>query len=134
MQQHLILDTPEIVISYDYSNQWLHANWRGHHTQESARTACQHMLEALSQWPTAKILNDNTNVTTADMQLTGWGLSWLLDMHTAGLRFAAWVYAPDFKGRKNSEEMLKYVEKPVIATFTDMAAATQWLRQQRATE
>ena len=130
--QHLVLDTPGIVISYDYSNRWLHVDWRGHQTQDSARAGCQHILEALSEWPTAKILNNNTNVTTADLQLTDWGLSWLLDMHAAGLRFMAWVFASDFKGQHHSEQMLKLVKRPTLATFTDVEQATQWLRQQRA--
>ncbi|GGG47987.1 hypothetical protein [Hymenobacter glacieicola] len=129
--QHIIVDSPGITISYDYLNQWLYVNWWGEHNQESTRAACSLILQALSEWPTAKILNDNSNITRAAMQLTAWGIAWLRDMYAAGLRYLAWVYAPNFQGREASEEMRRYIEKPLVVTFDDIDSAYAWLRLQR---
>ncbi|UOQ77885.1 hypothetical protein MUN84_04360 [Hymenobacter sp. 5516J-16] len=129
--QHIIIDSPGITISYDYHNKWLYVNWWGEHNQESGRAGCDLILTVLSEWPAAKILNDNSNVTRAALQLTTWGISWLRDMYAAGLRYLAWVYAPDFQGRAAADKMMRYLEKPLVATFDDVASAYTWLRQQK---
>lgn len=130
--QHIIVDTPGIFISYDYTNQWLYVNWRGRHDQESARAGCALMLEALSQWPATKILNDNTLVTEVAAQLTGWGIAWLRAMYVAGLRYLAWVCSPQFDSRPLAQDIIKTVTGPTIAPFDDLPTAQAWLRQQKA--
>lgn len=129
--QHLIFDQPALAISYDYTHQWLYVNWRGPHNQESTRAGCACILEALSQWPTAKILNDNTNITRASLQFTEWGVAWLRDMYAAGLRYLAWVYAAEFEGRQASEKLVRLMTHPTVVSFDDIQSAQVWLIRQR---
>lgn len=131
--QHIILETPGLVISYDYTNQWLYADWRGKHDQDSTRAGCALMLEALSQWPSTKILNDNTNVTSLVVQLTSWGVGWLQAMYVAGLRYLAWVYPPYTDTQRVAQDITRVIEKPMVASFNDLLSARSWLRQQKIT-
>ncbi|RPD47718.1 hypothetical protein DNI29_09750 [Hymenobacter sediminis] len=131
--QHIIVDTPGISISYDFTNQWLYINWRGMHNQESTRAACALILDSLSQWPAAKILNDNTNVTRAALQFTEWGVAWLQDMYAGGLRYLAWVYAKEFDGRQASEKLVRLMTHPTVVSFDDIDSARKWLSQQKVT-
>ncbi|GAB2792634.1 hypothetical protein HNQ93_003629 [Hymenobacter luteus] len=131
--QHIILETPGLVISYDYTNQWLYADWRGEHDQDSTRAGCGLMLEALSQWPSSKILNDNSNVTSIAVQLTTWGIGWLQAMYVAGLRYLAWIYSPATHNPQVVQDIIRTTNKPIVASFHDLPSARIWLRQQKAT-
>ncbi|MBT9393626.1 hypothetical protein KLP40_10675 [Hymenobacter sp. NST-14] len=126
-----VLEAPEIIISYDTENQWLYADWQGEHTQDSARVGCHHIQTALGQYPTSKLLNDNSNLSRPQMQLTEWGVNWLREMYGQGLRFVAWVYAPDYPGRKPSDALVRYLEKPTVLAFDDVATAFLWLSRQQ---
>lgn len=131
MQLELILELPQLTISYDHDNQWLYVNWQGVHDQDSTRQGCLLILEVIRQRPVAKILNDNTNITHPSFQVTEWGISWLRTMHAAGLHYMAWVYAPTFPQRRASEAIVQYLANPTVASFDDLATAYYWLRQQQ---
>lgn len=131
MHQYLVLEAPGLSISYDFEQQWLYVDWQGEHTQDSGRRGCELILSAISQWPTTKILNDNTHTTRTDVQLTAWGVSWLHDMYAAGLRYLAWVYAPNYQKRRASEQVMKQLDRPLIVGFDNREAARQWLREQK---
>ena len=126
-----LLETPGLLISYDVANDWLYVSWLGDHDQESARACCEQIHAVFQQYPTSKVLNDNSNVLRAAASLTPWGIQWLQQLYTLGLRYVAWVYAPDFPGREPSEMMIKYLDKPVIVAFDDVATAHDWLQRQR---
>lgn len=131
MQLEPILELPQLTISYDHDNQWLYVNWQGVHDHASSRQGCLRMLEVMRQRPVTKILNDNTNITYTSIQLTDWSLNWLRDMHAAGLRYLAWIYAPVFPARKSTEAIVQYLSNPTVASFDDLATAYYWLRQQQ---
>lgn len=132
MQLELMLDQPGLSISYDHDNGWLYVNWQGVHDHASSRQCCLAMLAVMHQRPTAKILNDNSNITYTSIYLTDWSLNWLRDMHEAGLRYLAWVYAPVFPGRNSTEAIVQYLERPTVASFDDVATAFNWLRRQQS--
>ena len=125
------LGTPDILISYDAENDWLYVNWQGMHTQASVQHGCQLMQDALRQYPTRRILNDNSNLVRLNLQLTEWGVQWLRGMYEVGLRYMAWVYAPDFPGRKPSDSIIQYLDKPTVLAFDDVATACLWLSRQQ---
>ncbi|MET4108166.1 hypothetical protein [Hymenobacter sp. UYP22] len=133
MQLELILDQPGLTISYDHDNEWLYVNWQGAHDPVSSRQCCLAMLDVMRQRPTAKILNDNSNITSTTVKLTEWSLNWLQDMYEAGLRYLAWIYAPVFPGRNSTEAIVQYLERPTVASFDDVATAFNWLRRQSST-
>lgn len=127
----LILETPELLISHDAVNDWLYVSWLGSHDQESARACCRQIKAVLQQNPTGKILNDNSGVMNPNAQLTEWGVRWLQELYALGLRYAAWVYAPNYPGRSPSDALVQYLDKPVVVTFDDLATAHDWLQRQR---
>ena len=126
-----VLETPEVLISYDAENDWLYADWQGVHDQHSARVCCGYIQTALQQYPTHKLLNDNSSLSRPDTQLTEWGVNWLREMYARGLHYVAWVYAPDYPGRKPSDALVQYLEKPTVLAFDDVATACLWLSRQR---
>lgn len=128
-----MLELPGLAISYDHDNEWLYADWQGVHDHASSRQGCLAMLEVMRQRPSAKILNDNSNITYTSIYLTDWSLAWLEEMHEAGLRYLAWIYAPVFPGRKSTEAIVQYLERPVVTSFDDVATAFNWLRRQHST-
>ncbi|RSK48823.1 hypothetical protein [Hymenobacter rigui] len=130
MQLELILEQPGISISYDHDLQWQYVNWQGVHDSASSRQGCLLMLEAMRLRPAAKILNDNSNITYTSVYLTEWSLNWLREMHTAGLRYLAWVYAPVFPERQATEAIVQYLSNPTVASFDDVANAYNWLLRQ----
>ncbi|OON68223.1 hypothetical protein [Hymenobacter sp. CRA2] len=130
MQLHFFVNTPGLAIGYDEANHWLYTDWRGEHDQESSQAACLQMLEALRARPCRKILNDNSSVTRQSMQLTLWGAWWLEEMMNAGLEYVAWVYPRDFEAREATENVIRHITKPVVASFDDVASAYLWLQQQ----
>ncbi|RSK31747.1 hypothetical protein [Hymenobacter metallilatus] len=131
MQLELILENDNLTISYDHDNHWLYVNWQGFHNQESSRQACLLILEVMRRRPAAKILNDNSNITHTTVYLTSWSLNWLQEMYAAGLRYLAWIYAPEFPERKSTDAIVQYIENPTVASFDDLATAYNWLRRQR---
>ncbi|MFD2785534.1 hypothetical protein [Hymenobacter rubripertinctus] len=125
------LPTPEVFISYDAANNWLYADWQGEHDQASARQCCGHIQAAMQRYPTGKLLNDNSNLSRSEVQLTEWGVNWLREMYAQGLRYMAWVYAPDYPGRQPSEMLVRYLDKPTVVAFDDVATACLWLSRQQ---
>ncbi|MCC2545937.1 hypothetical protein LJY25_05735 [Hymenobacter sp. BT175] len=130
MQLHPLVDEGGIFIGYDPDNRWLYVDWKGEHNQDSSQAACLQMLESLRSWPCHKILNDNSSITRTTVHLSEWGQWWIGEMLRAGLQYIAWVYPRDFTARQDTERVLQYVQRPVIATFDDVASAYVWLQQQ----
>jgi hypothetical protein len=131
MQLQFIFETAGIAIAYDHSNAWLYVDWKGEHTQESSREACLLLLESLRAWPCRKILNDNSNITSTNVELSEWGTWWLGEMLEAGLKSIAWVYPRHFAARQATELAVQLIQQPTIATFDDVASAYLWLQNQR---
>ncbi|QJX46974.1 hypothetical protein HMJ29_08520 [Hymenobacter taeanensis] len=125
-----LLDTPEITISYDADNQWLYADWKGEHDQESSQRCCMLLLDSLRQWPCHKLLNDNSSISKTTVQISVWGAWWLEEMMRAGLQYVAWIYPRDFAARQATEATLQLIQRPVVMSFDDVATAYFWLQKQ----
>jgi hypothetical protein len=130
MQLELLADQAGVSISYDHTNQWLYADWYGEHNQETSREACVLLLEQLRLHPTAKILNDNSRIVYTTVEMSEWGAWWLGEMRTAGLAALAWIYPRNFVARQDTDAVLARIQRPVIATFDDVASAYFWLQAQ----
>jgi hypothetical protein len=130
MPLQFFVNTPGLSIGYDHVNDWLYTDWRGAHDQDSSQAACLLMLDALRAHPCRKILNDNSSVTRQTMQLSLWGAWWLEEMMNAGLEYVAWVFPRDFEARVATEQTVGRIQRPVVATFDDVASAYVWLQQQ----
>jgi hypothetical protein len=130
MQLHPILDTSAISIGYDSDNQWLYADWKGEHDQDSSQAGCMLLLEALRKHPCHKVLNDNSSITSTTVELSEWGAWWLQEMMRAGLQYVAWVYPRNFAARQATEATLQLIPRPMVTTFDDVATAYLWLQAQ----
>ncbi len=131
MQLKVIVDYPEVFIAHDPENDWLYIDWKGEHNQESSQAACKLMLECLRASQSQKILNDNSNITRTNMQLTLWGAWWLEQMRQAGLQYIAWVLPPNLLDRQAVESIVHAIDTPRVGTFDDVASAYVWLQQQQ---
>ncbi|UOQ73569.1 hypothetical protein [Hymenobacter cellulosilyticus] len=130
MQLQTLIDEPRIYIGYDEQNQWLYADWKGEHTQDSSQECCLLLLDSLRARPCAKVLNDNSSITRTTVELTEWGAWWLQEMRRAGLQYVAWVFPRDFAARQATEKVLGYITQPTVGAFDDVASAYVWLQQQ----
>jgi hypothetical protein len=130
MNLDTIVDQASIFIGYDATNHWLYVDWKGEHTSASSQAACMLMLESLRARPCAKILNDNSNITHTTISITPWATWWLGEMLQAGLKYIAWIYPRNFEARQQTEAIMQRIERPVVATFDDVASAYVWLQQQ----
>jgi hypothetical protein len=132
MQLLPLVDSATISISYDDTNEWLYADWKGAHDQDTAQANCLQVLECLRAQACRKVLTDNTNVESTTAQLTSWGMAWLDEMREAGLQHMAWVLPRSFAARHTTEAAVKAVSQPVVATFDDVASAYVWLQKAHA--
>ncbi|MBC6992399.1 hypothetical protein [Hymenobacter jejuensis] len=89
------------------------------------------MLQCLRTKPCSKILNDNSSITITHAHTTPWGPDWLDAMLKSGLEFLAWVYPLEYGAREETELALRFVTRPTIATFDDIASACIWLEKRK---
>ncbi|UYZ58160.1 hypothetical protein [Hymenobacter latericus] len=130
MQLQLVAHTDLVSVSYDATNAWLYADWRGQHNQHTSQAGCMLLLEALRRQPCSKLLNDNSGITHTTVQPTLWGAWWLEEMLRAGLEYVAWVFPREFEARHLTENTLLLIQKPIVSTFNDVASAYVWLQRQ----
>ena len=133
----LLLDTPSISISFDSVENWLYAEWKGPQNLQSVQWGALEMLRLLEQERCYRVLNDNRLVTTIWADAAEWGgRVWFPQMTAAGLYYLAWIYSPNTYSRLSTDLTLAHTtgELPVVATFDNIEAAADWLRNVQATD
>lgn len=130
MALRLLQETAYISIFYDYSHDWLYANWHGEQNLETVQTGCGFMLQHLQAERCRKVLNDNREVTSLWADAAEWGgREWFPAMTAGGLEYFAWVYSPNVYSRLSTDLTLQHTTRPIIVTFDDIDTAKAWLRQ-----
>jgi len=131
MSVQILLEESHITISYDHLNEWLIADWRGNQNLTSVQHGGAEMLRFLQQHQCAKVLNDNTKVTSMWSEASEWaGKEWFPAMTAAGLKYFAWIYSPNTYSRLSTDLTLQFAgATPVVATFDDIVTARAWLAQ-----
>ncbi|OON67734.1 hypothetical protein [Hymenobacter sp. CRA2] len=130
MALRLLHQDSVISISYDYSNDWLYADWQAEQDDFSVQAGALKMLGLLRQERCRKVLNDNRRVQTIWSDASEWGGKvWFPLMAEAGLEYFAWVYSPNIYSRLSTDLTLAHTEKPVVMTFDNIDTASAWLRQ-----
>ncbi|GAA3940819.1 hypothetical protein [Hymenobacter algoricola] len=126
--QHYI-DTPGLCIAYDPANQWLYVEWKGEHDEASALRGGYEVLRCLQLRPCAKILNDNSQVTTNWEKAARWVGEYYYDqLAQRGVEYVAWVYPVHWAVRNSMDTAMKFVTRPLVVTFDDLATAYGWLQ------
>lgn len=126
----LLIAQPHITIHYDIIEDILYSDWTGDQTKESVMDGCELMLLQLKLNRCAKVLNDNTHVTSIWDDASEWvAVDWFPRMHQAGCRLFAWVYSPNVFSQLSADKTLQYGIKGVVTTtFSNKDNAEAWLR------
>jgi hypothetical protein len=126
-----LYDTEPLTISFDSAHNWLYVEWRGDHNATSARRGGELVLHHLRNHPCRKMLNDNSQVTSAWQEGAEWvGAEFYQQLADQGIRHVAWVCPPDWGARKSMELAMQFVTRPVVILFDDLASAFAWLHRQ----
>lgn len=131
MSQRILHDTASITISYDYTYEWLHADWHGDQNYETVTEGALKKLDLVRQERCNKVLNDNTLVTSMWADASEWGGKiWFPQMYEAGCQYFAWVYSPNTYSRLSTDLTLQHTAAGVIVlTFDEIKTAAAWLQQ-----
>jgi hypothetical protein len=132
MALRVLSENEYVTISYDYSNEWLYADWQKDQNLHSVQTGCERMLECLRQEQCHKVLNDNRRVESMWSDASEWvGKVWLPAMAEAGLQYFAWVYSPNLYSRLSTDLTLQHAPEvgPIAFTFDNIDTASAWLQQ-----
>jgi hypothetical protein len=124
------LDTPALSIAFDRANGWLYVEWKGEHNEASARSGGQQVLRCLQSCSCTKVLNDNSQVTTNWEKAARWVGEYYYDqLAQRGVEYVAWVYPAHWAVRNSMDTAMKFVTRPQVVTFDDLATAYTWLKQ-----
>ncbi|GAA4010555.1 hypothetical protein GCM10022408_23600 [Hymenobacter fastidiosus] len=122
-----LVDAPGLSIAYDPTNQWLYVEWKGEHSEASALSSGYEVIHCLSRQPCSKILNDNSQVTSDWERAAQWvGEYYYNQLAQLGVRYVAWVYPPHWAARTSMDTAMKYIVRPLVVTFDDLATAYAW--------
>ncbi len=128
----------ELVFKNDYLNiryckepSFLISEWSGVLDAARAKEGCMLVLEHVKKHPTARLLNNNQQVTGHYPGAIDWaGKIWISSLYDAGLRYFAWVYSPEFYTQVGTDEIISMSSKVTINTFFDIVTAMDWLLSQ----
>ena len=119
-----------VDISYDRSNHWIDANWKGYQSDASVKEGCELLLEAMTTYQVAKVLNDNRQVQGIWTGVADWlARDWFPRMRTAGMKKFALIYSPSrFSQLSADAAMLLFdPDGQDVAGFYSENTALTWL-------
>ena len=129
MALRVLQELPFLAICYDYTNEWIYAEWHGEITYERAKTGAEAVLQFVAAEHCRKLLNDNSRVTEMWLETPEWRqMNVFPRLHTAGLQYVAWVYSANLYSRFSVDRSLADVTQPVTLPFEDLDMAKSWLR------
>lgn len=125
-----------VEISFDSSNAWIYADWRGYQSDASIKEGCELILEALIRFNVSKVLNDNRQVVGIWTGVADWmARDWFPRMSNAGMRKFALVYSSSRLSQVSADAaMLLYdPDGHEVVGFFAESVATSWLRMSDVT-
>jgi hypothetical protein len=124
-----LLRIPGLCIWYDEANRWLYNQWEGAHDAASFERGANAIMTCLAAQPCTKILSDHSQVRGKWQSLSKWtnpaGFNSLAEL---GVVYFAWVYSPFLTDRATMEHLFLYMTRPMVAIFSDVASAYDWLQ------
>lgn len=122
----------EIYFSSTYAedNGWIYNEWKGDVTVDEVIEACKVSLDYLEKQPSAKILNDNSQLTGSWDEANEWiAQNWMPRALASGLKKFAHIISPDVFGALSAEEMVTKVSDFEMRIFNNRAEAEAWLKE-----
>lgn len=125
-----VFKNPGIEITYNEDSKCIIADWKGFHSLHSIKTGCVKLLEALSNYNSCKILNNNVNVLGGWENAVGWvAAEWFPLAIASGLKNIAWVYSASTFSRLSVDHAIQN-SPPAIShkTFSNITDAGNWIK------
>ncbi|UOG76462.1 hypothetical protein MTX78_07640 [Hymenobacter tibetensis] len=128
MSIDILLEKPNVSISFDNANRWLYLDWHGDLTLSSVQECCVAVAQCFLSQNCTRILNDNSNVTSITSDVGAWlATEYFPHMQMAGVEYMAWVYSAGVDIQCCTDVALYNISSPVVALFSDIASAYSWL-------
>ncbi len=127
----VLVDLPYLRLSGNQQQKCLHATWRGNLVASQIREGSKQMLRLIQESGYTRLLNDNSLVTgiAEDAFDEPMDTASMLMFFKAGLHYLAWVLAAEPRARAFAEVRVAAATWPLILTFEEIDAATEWLEQ-----
>jgi hypothetical protein len=125
-----LLNSPGLRVSYDVPNGWLYNQWRGTHDEASIKMHAAGIATCLAAQPCSKILSDHSELIGTWYGIAPWiGGHYFEHLATLGVTHFAWVYTAGYCDRVAMERACFLLACPVVAIFSDVASAYDWLQR-----
>lgn len=119
-----------VEVSFDSSNQWIYADWKGYQSDASVKEGCELILEALIQFNVSRVLNDNRRILGIWTGVAEWmACNWYPRMHKAGMKKFALVYSPSRLSQVSADAAMHLFDSEghTVTGFFEENAAVSWL-------
>lgn len=132
MDLQLVGAAPQVEIYFDAHNDWLYVDWTGELTLPVVQEACVHIAHCFLDRPYARVLNNNTHVTSISWSVAPWLIrDFLPHLRLAGVQQLAWVCSPSLPGLSMVQAVLTWLPHLAIAVFHELEDSTGWLQRGR---
>lgn len=123
-------DHSSCALSYDETERWLQAIWRGHVDQTEAMRGADAYLQHAAQQPCAFLFNDNSRLVGPWFESLEWLMHiWVPQAERLGLRYVAHVVQAD---QHHDIFTRSHTSLPFeLQIFQDREDALHWLREVR---
>lgn len=127
----VLADMPYLRLSGNQQQKWLYATWRGDLTASQIKQGGEQVLRLIQNDGYTRLLNDNSLVTgiAEDAFDEPMDAATMPLFFKAGLHYLAWVLAAEPRARAFAEVRVAAATWPLILTFEEIDAATEWLEQ-----
>ncbi|GAB3586466.1 hypothetical protein [Hymenobacter daeguensis] len=131
----LLHDTPIVSVYFDAQNDWLYSDWRGNLSLADVQAGCLTIARCFLDRTYPRILNSNVDVTGMSPQAPKWlAQEYLPHLGLAGIEYLAWVCAPSLLVKHLTNESVRQLRAPMVATFDHLADAYAWLQHAHPTQ
>lgn len=120
----------DLFVTFTHSQDYIEAKWTGHINADDVILTANLYLKLLLKTPSAKLLNDKSDVSGDWDDANDWlEFEWLPKALQSGLRCMAHVYSNNMFSILSARDMHQRLAPNVfIEKFNDRARAEAWLR------
>lgn len=120
----------DVVVCWDYRNNWITAEWRNAPSQQTVIRGCEEIFKLLILKQASLVFNDNRKITGTWVRASSWvAEEWFPRMIAAGLEKFAWIESTSSTLSIISAKRAAQKNKSgVIKLFREAAEAEMWLR------